>query len=349
MGLRLSAETLAFSSREFLRLIERIGLTGTWGWAFATHEQVWSPGVFHILGLEPGFVHPSYALLCSLVHPEDRAVLDTEAEMRWDGLPRNHTVRILRPDGSVRIVECRSEVFVGPDGRPRAARGLLLDVTDQERLNQVLARERAIGRALFEEARIFSFRRSFSPAPEVTDPFAPPPEAVMLTGLPYEHMAEDSFRVMPIDAREASRESFEVGYARGQPFTQVHPFILAGGQRADFRTSPVPIRDWDGLIEEWILFVRPAVGRALRATGQGRQALETMVEGRHLRAARNLLGWTMMDLAQASGLSFSTVRRLEEDGESTAARSRHRAVAALRAAGILFSLIDGDLLAVARI
>ncbi|MER2269470.1 hypothetical protein [Methylobacterium oxalidis] len=34
------SSTLALSSREFLRLIESCGLTGTWGWTFATDEHV---------------------------------------------------------------------------------------------------------------------------------------------------------------------------------------------------------------------------------------------------------------------------------------------------------------------
>jgi hypothetical protein len=57
----------------------------------------------------------------------------------------------------------------------------------------------------------------------------------------------------------------------------------------------------------------------------------------------------MMELAQASGLSFSTVRRLEDNGEATASRSRHAAAAALRAAGIRFSLLDGNTIAVAKV
>jgi hypothetical protein len=56
----------------------------------------------------------------------------------------------------------------------------------------------------------------------------------------------------------------------------------------------------------------------------------------------------MMDLAGASGLSFSTIRRLEEDEEGSAARSRHLAIAALRASGIRFSML-GNSIAVAKV
>ncbi|KMO18356.1 hypothetical protein SQ03_10620 [Methylobacterium platani JCM 14648] len=72
------------------------------------------------------------------------------------------------------------------------------------------------------------------------------------------------------------------------------------------------------------------------------------MQGHHLRAARGLLDWSMSTLAEAGGLSLSTVRRLEEDAEGQGARSRHRAVTALRQAGIRFIALDDGTLAVAR-
>ena len=56
----------------------------------------------------------------------------------------------------------------------------------------------------------------------------------------------------------------------------------------------------------------------------------------------------MMDLAQASGLSHSTVRRLEDDSEHRGSRSRLHAVEALRRAGARFVAMDDGTLAVAR-
>ena len=66
-------------------------------------------------------------------------------------------------------------------------------------------------------------------------------------------------------------------------------------------------------------------------------------------AARGLLDWSMGDLAEASGLSLSTIRRLEEGSEGPAARSRHAAIEALRRAGIGFVLLDGGAIAVAKV
>ncbi|UHC18007.1 helix-turn-helix domain-containing protein [Methylobacterium currus] len=77
------------------------------------------------------------------------------------------------------------------------------------------------------------------------------------------------------------------------------------------------------------------------------------LRGRHLRAARGLLDWSREDLARASGLPLSTVRRLEADAEagrirSHVTRSHHGAVAALRRAGIRFVALDDGTIALAK-
>jgi transcriptional regulator with XRE-family HTH domain len=77
-----------------------------------------------------------------------------------------------------------------------------------------------------------------------------------------------------------------------------------------------------------------------------REGLEQAIENRHLRAARALLDWSMTDLASASGVSLSTIRRLEDGAEGPAERSRHRVIAALRTAGIRFTFLDTGQIAV---
>jgi DNA-binding XRE family transcriptional regulator len=65
------------------------------------------------------------------------------------------------------------------------------------------------------------------------------------------------------------------------------------------------------------------------------------IEGCHIRAARGLLDWSMHDLAQASGLSLSTIRRLENGVTAPeTSRSHGIAVATLRRAGVGFALLN---------
>ncbi len=74
--------------------------------------------------------------------------------------------------------------------------------------------------------------------------------------------------------------------------------------------------------------------------------LGAVLSGHHLRAGRALLDWSMSDLAKASGLSLSTVRRLEQDAEGVLTRNRRSAAEALQEAGIGFLPLSNGAVAV---
>ncbi|GJD75788.1 helix-turn-helix domain-containing protein [Methylobacterium goesingense] len=85
-------------------------------------------------------------------------------------------------------------------------------------------------------------------------------------------------------------------------------------------------------------------GRAHRRPAPSLTAFEVVaaVSGPHLRGARALLGWAMSDLAAVSGLSLSTIRRLEQNVQAVGLRSRRVAVDALEGGGVRFlKLHDG--------
>jgi PAS domain S-box-containing protein len=316
-----------FSSREFLRLIENYGLTGTWGWSFATNTQIWSPGLYRLLGLQPDIVDPSYALLLSLVHPDDRAGLDTPDQIRQFGTLRSHSFRVIRPDGSMRILSSRGETYRTADGRPFAAAGIVLDVTGEKQ------RERAQGvalkgrQALRDEAGVTL--HVFTPGHGGQDA----PEWAVLVDLPP-------------DERARWRANLTAGFETGRTFTATGLLARREGGHGPFEMTLVPMRRPDGAITEWIGLAEP-IDADSGDTRREASDLDATIEGHHLRAARGLLDWSMTDLAEASHLSFSTVRRLEENPNGAADRSRRAAIAALRAAGIRFAQIDGATVAVA--
>jgi len=62
-----------------------------------------------------------------------------------------------------------------------------------------------------------------------------------------------------------------------------------------------------------------------------------MIDDRQIRAARALVGWSQSDLAEASGLSLPTVKRMETLGPGRSSAANVDAVEkALGAAGIAF-------------
>ncbi|WP_298955337.1 helix-turn-helix domain-containing protein [uncultured Methylobacterium sp.] len=79
-----------------------------------------------------------------------------------------------------------------------------------------------------------------------------------------------------------------------------------------------------------------------------RRRFERGISGRHICAARALLNWSMHDLAIASGVSLSSIRRLEDGRKSPSVRTRWTTITALQEAGVGFMLADVDTVAVYR-
>jgi len=323
-----------FSSRETLRLLEGFGLTGAWTWDFAENAHVWSSGLYAILGLAPGAIPADYRLLYSLIHPEDCPSAMHPVQVVQHGLLPEQTLRILRPDSTIRTVMSRGEVRASPCGRPLSAHGVLIDVSDREALARAHAARRRQERAIFERMRAFTSTTAAYPFRSFSA------EWLELVGLPEPDLvAEPTLPIVPTERRHWRDYCREL-YLTHNLVHSTPVLRLANGETARYRMVMIPIRDAQGALECWTNYIGP-IGHAPRVDGPLLEALEQRIEGAHIRAARALLDWSMADLSQASGLSSSTIRRLESDAASSGPSSRHRAVTALRAAGIAFSLLEG--------
>lgn len=339
----MNAADFSFSSSDFLQLLESIGLTGTWGWTFATGEQVWSPGLFRMLGLAVGETTPSYERLIQFVHPEDQDRLERADDVRIEGMLGAHTVRVLRPDGALRILSLRGTVYHTPEGRPRAAAGIVLDVTDREQMAASLRMERRRQWALFEVLQSWSNAALYVGGQRTASP-----EILSLTGVSQDVFKADCDRIVAPDDRARMRAHIQAMIAEGKSFEVSKRLLMADGDQGQFRFLYTPVRDAEGRTETWATYASRLGGPKAPVIDQVRRGLVQSIDSSHLRAARALLGWSMQDLAQAGGLSFATVRRLEENAGGRRAHSHERAVAALQRAGIGFQIVEGNRIAVFR-
>ncbi|GJD61292.1 PAS domain-containing protein [Methylobacterium frigidaeris] len=343
---RVDPRAADLSSHDFMRLIEAFGLTGAWRWDFVSGRQVWSSGLYRLLGLREG-EPASYERLLDLVHPADRDVLEDAAQIVQAGVLSSHTVRLIRPDGTARTVVSRGEVFFSPAGRPVAATGVLLDVTDRERLAEMHRLEQQRLASLARDAQVFIHTEPSLPLTEYE------PDFLALVGLRREEVRADWLSPIVPEERPRWRDELPRLAALGQPFSIAPTLRLAEGGAAPFRMTLVPLRDGTPDPVCWTAVIAPLAAEAPARERPQRQAepavrVERAIEGRHLRAARGLLDWTLNDLARESGLSLSTVRRLEEESEGPSSRSRPHVLAALRKAGIVFTLVEGGAVALAR-
>nr|CEL22012.1 Sensory box/GGDEF family protein [Kibdelosporangium sp. MJ126-NF4]CTQ92792.1 Sensory box/GGDEF family protein [Kibdelosporangium sp. MJ126-NF4] len=109
---------------------QRVALLGTWAWNTATGECVWSTMLYELFGVEPG-MPMLYENYLEYVHPDDRAWVDrTWRQLAESGDPVVCEYRVVRPDGSIRVLRCRGASFAGRTEGPVMV-GTAQDVTEQ--------------------------------------------------------------------------------------------------------------------------------------------------------------------------------------------------------------------------
>jgi PAS domain S-box-containing protein len=123
-------EALRRSERHLINA-QRIANVGNWHLTVATGEIVWSDQVFSIFGIEPNSSRAFDGRFLDLVHPDDRGALTSAVEAALDGRqPYDLVHRIVRPDGTIRVVRQVAEVSRDPDGRPSVMEGVVQDITE---------------------------------------------------------------------------------------------------------------------------------------------------------------------------------------------------------------------------
>ncbi len=128
-------------SERNLREAQRLAGVGSWDRDPRTQEVHWSPEVFKILGCNPAAERPSFERFRSAVHPQDRSrVAEALDEAFLHRKPYDVEFRIVRPDGSERIVHARAEVTFDDTGAAVKIIGTLQDLTERRRTEELLTR-----------------------------------------------------------------------------------------------------------------------------------------------------------------------------------------------------------------
>ncbi|MBX3647422.1 MAG: PAS domain S-box protein [Rhodocyclaceae bacterium] len=131
------AEGALRESEARLREAQRIGQVGSWDLDIVAKRMTWSDEVFRIFERPPGSFGGTFQDLLSMVHPEDVASMQ-QTYRSFAGPPGNYGFRhrILTPDGRVKHIHARWEVFVDKEGKPSRALGTAQDITAQVLANE---------------------------------------------------------------------------------------------------------------------------------------------------------------------------------------------------------------------
>ena len=117
---------------------QRLSSIGSWDWALDEDRVWWSTEMYFIFGHQPGALVPSLGSFLDQVHPDDRdrvALLVEEAALGSGG-DLDYECRVVRPDGSERIVHALGHRAIGDDGLPMRLLGTVQDITDRKALEE---------------------------------------------------------------------------------------------------------------------------------------------------------------------------------------------------------------------
>lgn len=140
---RRQAEIALRESEHNLREAQRIAHIGNWKWNIGAGEVHCSSEIFDIYGLKPTPSPLTPETLLRQVHPDDLEKVKEDISRASEGAAGGLEYRIVRPDGSIRVIYARGEVTERDDeGRPLVMLGINQDITHQVRVREELLKSK---------------------------------------------------------------------------------------------------------------------------------------------------------------------------------------------------------------
>jgi PAS domain S-box-containing protein len=123
---------------------QSVARLGSFEWSLTSGQMTWSSELYRILGVDPEGYRGTLDGLLNLVHPDDRA--EAAATLRAAAVEATSfrmQVRVLRPNGELRVLSSWGDVTRDEQGRPSRMLGVCQDVTDWRQREEQLIEAQA--------------------------------------------------------------------------------------------------------------------------------------------------------------------------------------------------------------
>jgi PAS domain S-box-containing protein len=308
---------------------------GTWRYHFKARQLTWSRGIYDLLGL-PADSAPSYDLFAKFTHPDDRLPVDNLESYLKEVRTIDREFRIIDSRGLTRWVSHKAEVFIDEAGERIAAAGILIDISS--RMNAIHDREAA-------NKRLRALSELIATATWTTEPDGTKTTSqgwMDLTG----QSAQESGGLGWLNAvyeadREATKEAWLKASCTNTRFMAKYRLKCKDGQLRWILVQGVPVFDQNRVFNGWLGAMIDIDDLERRPVSISYLSDFSGLTGSLITAARALAGWSLLDLATASGVSISTIRRVEEL-ENIAAKKDVvlKLISSLQEAGVEFGQED---------
>lgn len=149
IGERKRTEEALKHTEHILQQAQRVAHVGSWERDITNGAVRWSDEFFRICGYSAQAFIPSMTKALKFIHPEDRNAVYRAIQRSIEhchGFIR--TVRIVRPNGTIRHVRLQGDVLSDNDGKPQTLVGAVLDITDFKNAEAALLQSQETIRSL---------------------------------------------------------------------------------------------------------------------------------------------------------------------------------------------------------
>jgi PAS domain S-box-containing protein len=221
----------------------RVAKMGTWELDIAAEQVSISDELYEILGVTPEEYVTRPEETFELVHPDDRAIVERVIEEVTREPKRfSYQVRIVRPDGQIRVLENHGDVIVD---RGRAVRlvGTVQDITERMRAEGALRQSNEQFQSIIDNSPsvIYAKDRSFKYL------FANREFGRMFQLEPAAMIGGTDETIMPLDVAGRARASDRKVLEEGEVVHEEEVIQRRGGDRT-YLTQKFPLRDGDGTV-----------------------------------------------------------------------------------------------------
>ncbi len=139
---RKKQEQLLAEKQNQLIKAQEIARMGYWKLELDEWKLSWSDMTYTIFGLDKDEFDLSVENFISMVHPDDRHILEGSDKRLVKAGALEHTYRFIKPDGNIVYVQERGEVEYRDDSNKIVLTGTVIDITDLKKIEEKAEAER---------------------------------------------------------------------------------------------------------------------------------------------------------------------------------------------------------------